>query len=189
LTFELMCEIKGRPPSRKAQFCTEKLKLIPQRRYCQGLTDEIERYTGVRRQESEFRKNTPARQWDTYFDCWVNNPIFDWKKEMCFDYVKHHGEEFNPLYLMGFWRVGCAPCVNSGKDDILLWADRRPDAIVKVRNLEERTGKTFFAPMVPGMALNFIDDVLAWAKTSHGGRQFRILPERENCESKYGLCE
>lgn len=33
LTFELMVHIKGRPPSRKAQFCTEKLKLVPQRRW------------------------------------------------------------------------------------------------------------------------------------------------------------
>lgn len=189
LTFEIMCEIKGRAPSRRAQFCTEKLKLVPQRRYSQSLTEEFERYTGKRRQESESRKNCPAREWDNFFDCWVNHPIFDWKKEMCFDYVKHHDEEVNPLYFMGFGRVGCAPCINSGKDDILLWADRRPDAIVKVRALENRTGRTFFAPMVPGMTLNFIDDVLAWAKTSHGGRQFRILPEREACESKYGLCE
>ena len=33
LTFEAMVRIKGRPPSRKAQFCTEKLKLEPQRRW------------------------------------------------------------------------------------------------------------------------------------------------------------
>lgn len=191
LTFELMCEIKGRSPSRTAQFCTEKLKLVPQKRWqlenLEGV--EYERYSGVRRQESIKRKNTPPREWDTYFDCYVNHPIFDWKKEMCFDYVKFHGEEFNPLYLMGFGRVGCAPCINSGKEDILLWADRRPDAIEKIRRFEKRLGKTYFAPCVPGMEMNFIDDVLAWAKTSHGGSQFRILPERSACESKYGLCE
>lgn len=65
LTFEEMVRIKGRPPSRKAQFCTEKLKLQPQRRWMResfgpgGLFDGSEycRYTGVRRDESEARKN------------------------------------------------------------------------------------------------------------------------------------
>lgn len=194
LDFVTMCLIKGRAPSRKAQFCTEKLKLVPQKRWCEeNLADvEFERYTGVRRDESHGRKDTPIREWDTYFDCWVNSPLMDWKKQQCFDLVKAAGEEFNPLYLMGFGRVGCAPCINSGKEDILLWLQRRPAAIAKVRNFEQRTGKTYFAPCVPGMVMNFIDDVIAWAQTDRGGRQanaFKILNERPACESKYGLCQ
>lgn len=194
LTYELMCEIKGRAPSRRAQFCTEKLKLVPQKRWClEHLVDvEFERYTGVRRQESDKRRNTPPREWDTYFDCYVNHSIFDWKKEMCFEYVGQHGEDFNPLYLMGFGRVGCAPCINSGKDDILLWLKRRPEMIEKIRRFEAKLGKTYFAPCVPGMEMNFIDDVLRWAETDHGGRQtnlLKVLNEHSACESKYGLCE
>jgi hypothetical protein len=113
---------------------------------------------------------------------------------MCFDYVKHHGEKINELYTLGFGRVGCAPCVNSGKDDILAWVVRFPEMIDKVREWEQRTGHTFFAPIVPGMpdgAYNFIDDVVKWAKTVHGGKQMglHVLYERPACESDYGLCE
>lgn len=191
LTFTGMIVIKGRAPSRTRQFCTTFLKLIPQRRWTlqHVPTDDFERYTGVRRDESEARKDAPMRYWDEFFDCYVNNPLADWTKKMCFDYVTAHGEEFNPLYKLGFGRVGCAPCINAGKDDILTWFERFPEQLDMIRDREKLSGVTYFAPCVPGMVMNFVDDVIAWAKTSHGGRQFRILPEREACESKYGVCE
>ena len=190
LTFTEMTVIKGRSPSRTRQFCTTFLKLIPSRRWIkENIADDFERYTGVRRDESESRKSTPMRYWDEFFDCYVNNPLADWTKKMCFDYVTAHGEEFNPLYKLGFNRVGCAPCINAGKDDILNWFQRFPEQLDMIRDREKRSGVTYFAPCVPGMEMNFVDDVILWAKTSHGGRQLRILSEREPCESKYGVCE
>ncbi len=197
LSFEEMVRIKGRPPSRKAQFCTEKLKLVPQRRWLRatfGPGGEFEgesfcRYAGVRRDESESRKNAPIQSWDDWFDCELFYPIADWTKTMCFDYVKAHGEAFNPLYLMGFNRVGCAPCINSGKQDIRNWNERRPEMIVKIQGLEQRTGRTFFAPCVPGLPMNNIEQVIEWSNTAHGGRQQMFPVEHEACESKYGLCE
>lgn len=154
-----------------------------------------ERFSGVRRDESRGRAQTAFLDWDDYNDCEVHNPIADWTKQMAFDYVKAHGEQVNPLYSLGFSRVGCAPCVNSSKDDIHNWARRFPEMIDKVRAWEKQVGKTFFpARMVPGIAggLNWIDDVVEWAKTSRGGRQqniFRVLNEPASCESKFGLCE
>ena len=200
LTFQRLIEIKKRPPSRKAQFCTIFLKLIPQRRWIRQnfgpggkyAGEDYERYTGVRRDESGYRRNQAFREWDEFYDCWLNAPLADWTKKMCFEYVTAQGEEFNPLYKLGFGRVGCAPCINSGKDDILLWEQRFPDMIEKVRRYEQATGRTFFAPCVPGKEINNIDQVVEWAKTDFGGRQynaFRILNERPGCESKYGLCE
>lgn len=193
LTFEEMIKVKGRPPSRKAQFCTEILKLRPQRRWViENVTDDYERYTGLRRDESEARKDTPFREWDDFFDCYVNHPLADWSKKMCFEYVTSHGEEFNPLYKLGFNRVGCAPCINSGKDDILQWYHRFPEDIDKIRRYEQNTGRTYFAPMVPGMITNTIDQVLEWATTGYGGRQqdmLKQMPELPSCESKFGLCE
>ena len=200
LTFERLIEVKGRPPSRKAQFCTYFLKLIPQRRW---LRDQFGaggpwggegfcRYTGVRRDESQTRKDQPITQWDEFYDCDLHAPIADWTKQMCFDYVKAHGEAINPLYTLGFNRVGCAPCINSGKDDILAWSQRFPEMIDKVRGYERATGRTFFHPMIPGMATNTIDDVVRWAQTDRGGRQtnlLRVINERPSCESSYGLCE
>jgi 3'-phosphoadenosine 5'-phosphosulfate sulfotransferase (PAPS reductase)/FAD synthetase len=51
LTFSRMVAVKGRPPSRKAQFCTEILKLRPQRRWMNAnlFEEEVERWTGLRR--------------------------------------------------------------------------------------------------------------------------------------------
>lgn len=200
LTFKDMIRIKKRPPSRKVQFCTAILKLSPQRRWIQqafGIGgrfegEDYERYTGVRRDESHSRKDYPDREHDDYFDCWVNHIIAGATKEECFEGARQRGEEINPLYMMGFGRVGCAPCVNSGKEDILNWVLRRPLMIDKIRDWEAETGFTYFPPMVPGLpANNTINQVIEWARTSRGGRQqlFPILHEREACESKYGLCE
>lgn len=199
LTFEEMCRLKGRAPSVRAQFCTEILKLRPQKRWIAeafGVGGPYEgqdycRYKGVRREESRSRKDTPLEQWDPYFDCQTFAPLFDWSKEMCFAYVKAHGEQFNPLYTMGFNRVGCAPCINSNKADIANWAARRPEMIEKVRGFEARVGRTFFRPVDRDGQLTWIDDVVRWAQTSRGGKHV-LLPmmhEREGCESKYGLCE
>lgn len=203
LDFERMIELKGRTPSRKAQFCTEILKLRPQKRWVrENITDDYERYTGVRRDESEARKNTPLRQWDEYFDCYVNHILAEVPKQECFDNVLAAGEPINPLYALGFGRVGCAPCINSGKDDVKNWSDRFPEMIDKIRGWEKRTGFTFFAPCVPCIRPridargklsihNYVDEVVEWARTDRGGRQFNIFNnlERPACESKFGLCE
>ena len=203
LTFDLMIKLKGRAPSRKAQFCTEILKLRPSRRWIQeNVTDEYERWTGIRRDESEFRKDTPEREYNDFFDCYVNHPLVSMKKQQCFDDVLAAGQFINPLYSLGFGRVGCAPCVNSGKDDVRLWADRFPEMIDKIRAWEKETGFTFFSPCVPGIApridslgkltiINWVDEVVEWSRTDRGGRQFNILKtmERPACESKFGLCE
>jgi hypothetical protein len=200
LTFDLLAILKQRFPSRKAQFCTEHLKLMPQLRWQHiafgvgGMYEgeDYERYAGVRRDESEKRKNAAFREWDTFYDCFLNRPIADWTKQMCFDYVKSFGEQINQLYTLGFNRVGCAPCINSNKDDVLAWVQRRPEMIEKIRTWENRVGRTYFPLMVPGLRINWIDDVILWSKTSWGGRKlnmFRILNDRPACESKYGLCE
>ena len=110
---------------------------------------------------------------DEYFDCKVCCPLAKWTKPQVFAFLKEHGEEPNPLYKLGFGRVGCAPCINSGKDDILLWATRFPEMIDKVCRWEREVGRTFFAPCVPGMDINRVDDVVRWAATARGGRQER----------------
>jgi 3'-phosphoadenosine 5'-phosphosulfate sulfotransferase (PAPS reductase)/FAD synthetase len=200
LTFDLLATLKQRFPARKAQFCTEHLKLMPMLRWQSeafgvgGIyeSEDYERYAGVRRDESEKRKDAAFREWDDLFDCYLNRPIADWTKLRCFEFVHSHGEESNPLYRLGFGRVGCAPCVNSGKDDVLAWLQRRPSMIEKIRVWEQCVGRAYFPPMVPGMYINWIDDVVRWAQTSRGGRQanmLRVLNDRPTCESNYGLCE
>ena len=197
LTMEALAYIKGRFPSRTRQFCTQFLKLAPQRRWSEENIDtsglDIIRYVGVRRDESQDRRKTPDSMWDSYFDCDIKFPLADWSKQQCFDYVQDHGEAVNPLYTMGFGRIGCAPCINSGKQDIREWATRFPEMIDKVRGWERNTGWTFFAPCVPGKEINWVDEVMEWSKTTRGGSvtQLRMLDDEPVlvCSSKYGLCE
>jgi 3'-phosphoadenosine 5'-phosphosulfate sulfotransferase (PAPS reductase)/FAD synthetase len=187
LDFPRLMELKG-PPTRKRRTCTEFLKLAPQRRWMsENLTDgDYMRYSGNRRDESEARKHTQFMAWDKYFDCDLCSPLFDWNKDQCFVEVKMNKEPINPLYSLGFERVGCAPCILSGKEDITRWAQRFPEMIDKLRGWEERTGYQFFQK--GGMK---VDEVVAWARTDYGGYQFNILKDLDipSCESKYGLCD
>jgi 3'-phosphoadenosine 5'-phosphosulfate sulfotransferase (PAPS reductase)/FAD synthetase len=195
LSFDLMAKIKGRFPWTKIRFCTTHLKLEPQKRWMAANIGDAEyiRYSGVRRDESAKRRNTCYEAWDGFYECKLRCPLADWSKTMCFDYVKAHEGKYNQLYELGFNRVGCAPCINSGKDDVLAWAERFPEMIDKVRGWEKSNGCTFFPPVVPGLALNWIDDVVTWARTERGGRQLSMFRqeghERPTCESIYGLCE
>ncbi len=176
LTFPMLAFVKGIFPSRKAQFCTKILKLEPQKRWIKENLEangiDYVRYTGVRADESEDRKALPRKSWDEWFDCELVRPLIKWTKKRCFEYVQNAGEDFNPLYKLGFSRVGCAPCINSGKDDVRNWAARFPDMIDKVRQWEKEVGRTFFAPIVPGKVINWIDEVVAWSKTARGGSHY-----------------
>lgn len=198
LDFGRMSELKGRFPSRKAQFCTEILKLKPLKRWLTtafGPTGiyaghDYIRYAGVRRSESEARANAELEKWDEYYDCVLRHPIVYWAKQSCFDYCLKRDGQINPLYTMGFNRVGCAPCINSSKTDILNWATRFPEMIDKVRRWEKQNGRQFFPPnIVPGVQIADVDRVVEWSKTTHGGKELKVLEEPKNCESKYGLCE
>jgi 3'-phosphoadenosine 5'-phosphosulfate sulfotransferase (PAPS reductase)/FAD synthetase len=207
MDFATLAYVKGTFPSRKAQFCTEYLKLAPQKRWLdENLTAhgfDFIRYTGVRRDESVRRRDAPESSWDSYYDCELVQPLVAWTKAECFAFAKARGEQINPLYMMGFGRVGCAPCINSGKADIREWAARFPEMIDKVREWERRVGRTFFPPIVTGKkgrsrtdptAINWIDEVVEWSRTERGGKQIS-LPFVEAdaaagaCSSKYGLCE
>lgn len=198
LTFPMLAKVKGRWPARKSQFCTDILKLRPSNRWLsenlrsKGI--EFERWIGIRHDESAARRNRPIYEYDDIFECFLRCPIAEWTKNDVFVFLESNGEEVNPLYKLGFSRVGCAPCVNSGKDDVREWAARFPEMIDKVREWEAYTQRTFFAPCVPGREINWIDEVVEWSRTGHGGRQpLLAFVEMEaasgGCSSKYGLCE
>jgi 3'-phosphoadenosine 5'-phosphosulfate sulfotransferase (PAPS reductase)/FAD synthetase len=195
LTFDRLAEIKGTFPTSMKQFCTDFLKMKPTNRWIkENVIDKglsFIRYAGVRREESRKRSSKNPIEWDDRLGCPLHHPIVDWTKQMCFDYCKFHGEEVNPLYKMGFNRVGCAPCINANKKDIFEWATRFPEMIDKVREWENRTGLSFFRMPREDGSYRFIDDVVDWSKTTRGGKQYSlmVLQEPAACDSDYGLCE
>jgi len=198
-----LCLWKGRFPSAKAQFCTEELKRYPLEAYQTAIITSghaIEVWQGVRRDESPRRAHVLERE-QSAEGWWVNRPLAFWTSQQAVDFLLAGGIELNPLYKRGFKRVGCAPCINSGKDDLSLWARTFPPMIDKIREWErlvalasKRSRASFrYAPAEqgPNGPGTNIDENVAWALTTRGGAQYDLLKagEVEECSSVYGLCE
>ena len=208
--------LKGRFPSRTAQFCTERLKLEPINAIVHPLLEGGERivsWIGEMAEESPRRAKKPPIQrtrWIGLGQLVLYRPILRWTKADNFRLAARHGVLPNPLYRMGFGRVGCLPCINCGKDELNQIDKRFPEIFDRLREWEtlvalvSRRGEaTFFpAPLVPGNPEDNtrarIDEAVKWSKTTRGGRQFDMLQyiardeADENglmCESAYGLCE
>lgn len=133
-----LCLWKGRFPSRRAQFCTQHLKRIPLDAYLldrMGEGVEVESWRGIRRDESESRKDTAPREL-TPEGFVIVHPIHDWTAKQVVDYVVAKGVRLNPLYSQGMRRVGCMPCINCGKDELWEIANRWPQYIDVIREWE-----------------------------------------------------
>jgi len=46
----------------------------------------------------------------------ICNPIVDWRDSDVWEYIRSERLELNPLYDMGFYRVGCLGCPMAGKN-------------------------------------------------------------------------
>lgn len=210
-----LCIWKGRFPSSKAAFCSEELKRNPIIKQVQdpllALGDDIESWQGVRRDESINRRFLIEHELKQTHasggELWNYRPILDWTAEDCFAMHRKHGIKHNPLYAQGMGRVGCMPCINCRKDELLEISKRFPEVIDRIRDWEaavasasKRGGSTFFAAANHGegvtteqaVAMANIDKVVEWSQTSRGGKQFdfiRLENDGPVCTSIYGLCE
>jgi phosphoadenosine phosphosulfate reductase len=66
--------------------------------------------TGLRRDESPTRANTPVVSWDHGRRKVKISPIARWTQADVDAYVAEHGVLTNPLLMDGYPSVGCAPC-------------------------------------------------------------------------------
>ncbi len=203
-----LCIWKGRFPSRKAQFCTQHLKTLPLNEYALELIDRhgaVESWQGVRADESPNRAALPERA-DLGGGLTLYRPLLRWDVEQVFAMHRKFGIEPNPLYKLGMGRVGCMPCINARKGELLEISKRFPDVIERiaeweaiVRDASKRDGATCFPAENRGKNLSTqqavdkanIRQMVEWAKTGRGGRQydFTRLDEPAACASAYGLCE
>lgn len=207
---------KGRFPSSQARFCTERLKMDPMTDFKRLIWAEgintIE-WVGERAEESQARARKPMLQRIRQVEgttSIIYRPIHQLKAEDVFEIAARHNLDPNPLYLQGARRVGCWPCIMCGKDELINIANRTPEHIARMREWENLVSKvsrqqaaSFFSSSdVPGgdvdWSLGRIDNVIQWARTGYGGRQFDLLRSAEIwqadadgllCDSAYGLCE
>lgn len=203
-----LCMLKGRFPSRKAQFCTERLKTEMAVMFQLDLIDaghQVISWQGVRRDESEARKNAKKMQ-RIGPRLWAFRPVVEWTAMDVFHYLDTQGVEPNKLYYQGMNRVGCMPCINAGKDEIREISVRFPEHLARISDWEfkvsqcSKRGFSTFFHKVDGLAggspasifsRSKIEEVIQWSRTSRGGRQFNMFAdfgEPTACSSSYGLC-
>lgn len=205
-----LCLWKGRFPSRKAQFCTEEMKRNLAVEYQLDLIDAghtVVSWQGVRRDESLNRRN--AKKFETVGGgLYIFRPLVEWSAMDVFEYCRSKGVEPNPLYKQGMTRVGCMPCINANKAELHQIGRRFPEHIARISEWEalvlaasKRGGATFIPAENGGKMVNNslqhakdndIYQVIEWASTSRGGKQFSLLTDLEEitaCSSSYGLCE
>ncbi len=200
-----LCIIKGRFPSRRAQFCTQFLKTEPLTEYAVDLIDQghiVWSWQGVRAEESPGRAR--AAEFEEVGGGLFNfRPIKRWTVADVFDAHRACGVEPNPLYKLGMSRVGCMPCINASKAEIAQIARRFPEHIERIAEWESLVGtagkgadiSSFFMAPEDGRAERQgrnIEQIVRWAQTTRGGRQFDLIAATEElqaCSSAYGLCE
>ncbi|GAA3084073.1 phosphoadenylyl-sulfate reductase [Streptomyces rectiviolaceus] len=76
----------------------------------EGLTSYAAWATGLRRDESPTRANTPVVGWDEKRQKVKVSPIARWTQDDVDAYVAENGVLTNPLLMDGYGSVGCAPC-------------------------------------------------------------------------------
>ncbi|MET7687420.1 phosphoadenylyl-sulfate reductase [Streptomyces sp. NPDC005483] len=92
---------------RDPDLCCKMRKVEPLER---GLKDYLAWATGLRRDESPTRANTPVVGWDEKRQKVKVSPIARWTQDDVDAYVAEHGVLTNPLLMDGYASVGCAPC-------------------------------------------------------------------------------
>jgi phosphoadenosine phosphosulfate reductase len=92
---------------RDATACCRMRKVEPLNRALAGYEAWV---TGVRREESPTRANTPVVAWDAKHGLVKVNPIAAWTSDEVAEYSARHGVLSNPLLQDGYPSIGCEPC-------------------------------------------------------------------------------
>lgn len=208
-------------PGRLQRWCTAELKLQPLRAYHDALLSGPDAHgidgtvsaMGVRADESAARAKMPEWEDDDEWGGWVWRPLLRWTVEDVLAIHARHGVPINPLYHRGHDRVGCYPCIYSGKEELRIIAEHAPERIDEIealeaectaeraaRNVEHATAgnadpryahpkATFFQTRF-GVRPMGIREVVEWAGTAYGGRQLQLLapPPTGGC-MRWGMCE
>jgi 3'-phosphoadenosine 5'-phosphosulfate sulfotransferase (PAPS reductase)/FAD synthetase len=185
--FVALIRKKGIFPSRLTRFCTTELKMKPFKKFLDAQDDECVTVVGIRRQESKARSAYERWKFNDLYDGYMFSPLVDHTFEDVIQMHQEGGIQPNPLYLQGAERVGCFPCIFARKSEVKMGAKVYPKRYQDIERLEEQTGMTFFHNRG---GQSKIKDVVAWAQTERGGKQFSMFDftAQDGC-TRWGLCE
>lgn len=124
-------------------------------------------------------------------------PVFDWSAQQVIDYILAAGLEPNPLYKMGYKRVGCWPCVMGVQRNILNISRQSPERIDEIERLENEVHATFFGPTaIPkryfareGEKYPSIRSIVRYVEWQNATGSLFDDDTATSCMSYYGLCE
>jgi phosphoadenosine phosphosulfate reductase len=77
--------------------------------------------TGIRRDQSPTRADTPIVRWDKKFGLVKISPLATWTKSDVWGRILRDGIPYNPLHDQGYPSIGCQPCTRA----IMLGEDER----------------------------------------------------------------
>lgn len=198
-------------PSSQRRFCTDETKRRVVRGYLERQDDPCNAI-GIRAEESAARAALPEVEFSSDWDCWLWRPIISWEKADVISIHQRFGITPNPLYLQGAGagRVGCGPCVHTGRQDMRWLIDQHPARLNLLADLEHTIADIEDAPWrrseydAPGwFQLSRLEageiksrcvpvsEYAAWALSEpRKGGQVAMFPHHEppGC-SIWGLCE
>lgn len=97
---------------RDPDLCCDLRKVEPNRRALEGKTAWV---SGLRRDQSEGRAETPIVSWNAKFSVVKLNPLANWTEKDTWAYIVANKVPYNPLLDHGFTSIGCYNCTVPGK--------------------------------------------------------------------------
>jgi phosphoadenosine phosphosulfate reductase len=91
--------------------CCEIRKIEPNRRALDGKTCWV---SGLRRDQSEGRADTPVVSWNQKFGVVKINPLATWTEKDTWTYISDNKIPYNPLLDQGYTSIGCYNCTVPG---------------------------------------------------------------------------
>ncbi|MCK5321734.1 MAG: phosphoadenosine phosphosulfate reductase family protein [Candidatus Aenigmarchaeota archaeon] len=125
------------PPTKDNRWCSKRLKLDPifnhiKKKYPEGCLT----VGGKRALESFSRAKSMPEEKNPFVPCQISvYPILKWKAIDVFSYILMKKLKYNPLYDLGFDRVGCYMCPAQLEGDSLLVSKVSPELFKEWRNL------------------------------------------------------
>jgi len=92
------------------KLCCKIRKINPLQRALKGMDAWI---SGLRRGQSDVRKDIRIVEWDENNNLIKINPLYNWTDKMVWEYINENKIPYNPLHKKGFPSIGCQPCTRA----------------------------------------------------------------------------
>jgi phosphoadenosine phosphosulfate reductase len=73
--------------------------------------------SGIRRDQSPSRAQTPKVEWSERYGVWKVHPLADWDEQRVWAYIQVNEIPYNPLHDTGYRSIGCIPCTRPTRPD------------------------------------------------------------------------